>query len=112
MNKIIEELLKNGIPVSMEYNKNNGCINYIIDGFYKSGTVSLEENGENLIATSRYDEKTNITEFRDIVLLNYNWWTSSKNRSDIWKSPDSMWLPFLLKEGFVKETIETVKKYS
>lgn len=111
MNKIIEEIVKNGILVSMGYNKSTNSINYTIDGFYKSGNITLEENGENLIATARYNEKTNITNFRDIVLLNYSWWNYSNGRNDIWNSPESDWLPFLLEEGLVKETVEVLKKY-
>lgn len=114
MNKIIEEILKNGIPVSMEYNKEKNKIVYIIEGFYKSGSINLEEkeNEDVLIATARYDEQTIVESFKDLVSLNYDWWMYSKDKYDGWKSPESRWLPFLLEMGLVKQNVEHVVKYS
>ena len=95
MNAIILDLLKNNISVAFSYNYETSEIEYTIDGFYKSGMVLLIERGEKLIATSRYNEQTDIINLIDLVQLNYNWWDTSKDRFSGWKNPDPKWIPLL-----------------
>lgn len=112
MNQIIKDLLKSGIKVTMEHNPESNSIEYIIDGFYKSGSVRLMECGDEeatMVAISRYEERTYIDSVQDIIQLNYDWWQRSKDRFDGWINPDPSWLPLLLKAGLVKE--KTVKQY-
>jgi len=90
INKIIEESIKIGIPIKCEYVPNRGFV-YEVDGFYKSGTISIEEENGKLIATSRYNKKTEIKSPKDIVKLNYEWWDFSKDRFDGWKVPNDTW---------------------
>ena len=90
INKIIEESIKIGIPIKCEYVPNRGFV-YEIDDFYKSGTISIEEEEGKLIATARYNEKTEINEPKDIVNLNYEWWNFSKDRFDGWRKPSETW---------------------
>lgn len=113
MNKIIEEVLKKGITVNLSFNKEKNKIIYTIDGFYKSGTIDLEEKDDNdiLIATARYNEQTLVESFDDLVSLNFSWWSYSKNRNECWNAPDSKWLPFLIDSGLVEKYVETVIKY-
>lgn len=114
MNKIIEEIVKNGIPIQLSFNKEKNKMIYTIDGFYKSGSIDLEEkdDGNDLIATARYGEQTLVCNFNDLVSLNYDWWMYSKDRYDGWKTPEGCWLPFLLDMGLVKKTVETITKYN
>lgn len=112
MNKIIEEILKEGISVLMEHNIEFDRTEYIIHGFYKSGTVKLIEcEDAALQAIARYDQKTYVNSVRDIVELNYDWWQKSKDRFDGWKEPDPFWIKLLLKYDFIKEE-RTTKIYS
>ena len=90
INKVIEESIKIGIPIKCEYVPNRGFV-YEVDGFYKSETVSIEEENNVLIATARYNEKTEINTPKDIVELNYKWWEYSKDRYDGWKYPSEKW---------------------
>jgi len=90
INKIIEDSIKIGIPIKCEYVPNRGFV-YEIDNFYKSGTISIEEENGKLIATARYNEKTEIVEPKDIVNLNYQWWQYSKDRYEGWKYPLEIW---------------------
>jgi hypothetical protein len=90
INKIIEESIKIGIPIRCEYVIDRGFV-YEIDGFYKSDTISIEEQNGILIATARYNEKTEINTPEDIVKLNYKWWEYSKDRYDGWKYPSKNW---------------------
>jgi hypothetical protein len=106
MNKIIEELLENNIPFSME-TKNE----YILNGFYKSGEVRLIETDGKLIAHARYNEQTAIEKLSDLVALNYDWWLNSRDRFDGWKSPESIWIPLLEKYGFIKSVTVTKTEY-
>ena len=78
----------------MEYSKTSKQIEYIVDGFYKSGTIKLIENEDELTAVARYDEQSEIDSLYDLVSLNHEWWIRSKDRFDGWKEPDLSWLPF------------------
>lgn len=91
INKIIEDCIRLGIPVKCEYILDRGFV-YEIDGFYKSGNISIEEIDGKLIATARYDEKTEITEPRDIVSLNRKCYEYSKHRYDGWSTPSDFWI--------------------
>jgi hypothetical protein len=90
INKIIEESIKIGIPIKCEYVPNRGFV-YEVDGFYKSDTISIEEEEGKLIATARYNEKTEIKEPKDIVVLNFSWWNYSKDSFDGWSLPSENW---------------------
>ena len=90
INPIIEQSILLGIPIKCEFVPNRGFV-YEIDGFYKSDTVSIEMVDGKLIAHARYDEKTEILEPRDIVVLNHEWWEFSKDKYDGWKEPSSTW---------------------
>lgn len=79
INPIIEASIRIGIPVKCEYVLDRGFI-YTIDGFYKSDGVSIETEDGKLIATARYNEKTEINKLEDIVALNYEWWEYSRDK--------------------------------
>jgi hypothetical protein len=48
-----------------------------IGGFYKSGGITLECDGNCWKAVARYNEITTIETLHDIVGLNYHWWLRS-----------------------------------
>lgn len=112
MNPIIKELLHNGFSLRIEYDKTEDRMEYMVEGFYKSGTVSLYESNEILYARARYDTVTEVNDFRDLVILNHHWWINTKHKYDGWASPDSQWLPFLLKYKLVEQHVNTVTTYS
>ena len=111
MNKIIEELLKKGVPVEMIHNKDTDKTEFVLDGFYKSGEIRLIEKEEKLYAHARYNEVTEINSLFDLVNLNYDWWKYSEDRFDGWINPDPTWLPLLLEFGLVKEETKTITTY-
>lgn len=90
INNIIEESIKIGIPIKCEFVPNRGFV-YEVDDFYKSGSITIEEENGKLIATARYNEKTTITKPEDIVQLNYRWWDYSKDRFEGWRYPNPTW---------------------
>jgi len=90
INKIIEDSISVGIPIKCEFVPNRGFV-YEVDDFYKSGSITIEEENGKLIATARYNEKTEIEDPKDIVALNYEWWNYSKDRFDGWKEPSENW---------------------
>jgi hypothetical protein len=111
MNKIIEEIIKKRFEVKINYDIINERLEYTLEGFYKSGDIKLYEEDGQLIALARYNEKTEINSFSDVVHLNYYWWNYSKDRDDFWNSPGYNWLPFLLEEGLVTKDIQVIEKY-
>jgi len=112
MNKIILELLKYGFMLELSFNKESKMCEYRLNGFYKSSGITLwVGDGDNLVAIDRNKEVHFIDSFRELVLLNYQWWQSSKDRYEGWAVPEAEWLPFLLADGLVKEETNIVKTY-
>ena len=108
--KQLGQLATSGISVSL-VSENE----FEVDGFYKSGNVKV--NIDNMTITSRYNqinsfsnEPNNLIE--KLTDLNHEWWASSQHRHDSWNSPNSNWIPFLTKQGFIEEEIITTTKYT
>jgi hypothetical protein len=99
VHEIIEQSIEIGIPVKCEFVINRGFV-YEVSGFYKSGSITIEEEHGKLIATARYNEKTEINEPKDIVGLNYEWWDYSKDKLDTWQKPSGTWMMLFDKYGF------------
>jgi hypothetical protein len=92
----IQELLEAGVNVALTKDS------FIVDGFYKSGSVEITCFGEsNWCAVARYQQKTDIEDIKDIVALNYEWWQNSKERFEGWSQPDSRWVDLLLKYEYI-----------
>lgn len=111
MNPIIQQIIEKGIKVTIEFNATTKLNEYVISGFYKSDTIRLIEEPDikdSLMAIARYDGKTVISNFDDLVHLNNAWWLSSRNRYEGWETPDPQWLPFLLEKRLVKEEMKTI----
>lgn len=114
LQELIIEILEKGIYISDVYLKevgNTKTFSYRIKGFYKSDGVDLYETEEGIFAESRYNQIEQITCFKDLVSLNYEWWCRSKDRYEGWAVPDSKWIKHLIEEGLVKEETHTVKTY-
>lgn len=104
--ELIVELLKNGISVELELK--NDVIGFKIDGFYKSGTVTLIQEDDHFIAHARYGETELIESLSDLVSYNRYWWSASKERNEGWTKPNSKWLPLLLKFNLVTQRTEII----
>lgn len=111
--EMLKPLVVAGIRVELVVDKDKDYFGFgfKVDGFYKSGQVSifceeLESLDDNVSYSveSRYGQVDVIETFKDLVSINYQWWLKSKDRFDGWSTPDANWLPFLVREGFVKET--------
>ena len=114
MHPFVDEILRKGIGVKLEYNAIKERNEYIIDGFYKSGTIKLIERvgyGDNaFLAESRYDQIDFINTFNDLVYLNYEWWMDSRERYEGWADPDPQWLPHLIGANLIKVETKAVYK--
>ncbi len=110
MNPIIIELLKNGISVSLQYNKHDDRVEYLVSGFYKSGVITMVEYDNVLKYAARYGANGEIIELSDLIRLNHEWWLASRDRSEGWAQPDPKWLPLLIKAGLVQQVTKTYYK--
>lgn len=110
MNPIIIELLKNDIPVSLQYNKHDDRVEYIVSGFYKSDVVTMAENEGVLKYVTRYGITGEADDLSTLVRLNHEWWMSSRDRYEGWAQPDPKWLPLLIKAGLVEQVTKTYYK--
>lgn len=114
MEKIIltlKEILKHNIPVSIEYDYLLDRFEYIIEGFYKSGSIRIYEDCDYMLATSRYNQLDEIENIEDLVKLNYRWWKNSQDRYEGWKNPDFRWIPLLEKYGLIEKEENIVVTY-
>jgi hypothetical protein len=108
MANLVMELIKSGVRVFSEHSIQTGKPEFVVEGFYKSGTAVLIEVDGKIIAHSRYDKKTEINSLYDLAVLNYDWWKSSKDRFEGWANPDTMWIPILEKFNLITKKIETL----
>lgn len=110
LEELIKEILRNNIFIT-GITLIDDILQYEVNGFYKSGSVSLYETEEGIFVKARYEEVDKIESFEDLVYINYRWWLRSKERFEGWSVPNENWLPHLLKYGYIKETTKTTKEY-
>lgn len=100
--QIILSLLEAGIQVDLCLHE--GTVAYKVYGFYKSGTATLVPYTDGrpgmplFEAHTRYDQKDDISDFNDLVLLNREWLVRREGYT-----PDPKWAPFLAAKGYIKE---------
>jgi hypothetical protein len=102
--EIIIESVKRGIPVAIGYNKLTEQIYYEVSGFAKSGNVRVEDFGDIVKVTARYDEIDEINTFEDLARVAKYWYDSYKDRG---YSIDGYWLNVFLEYGWVKRVVKT-----
>jgi hypothetical protein len=108
---ILKEISKYIINIEMQYDENYDRCEYLIDGFYKSGTVRLYKHENTILVESRYQQIDEIEDIEDLVRLNYRWWINSRDRYDGWKNPDSRWIPLLEKYNLIQREVNMVVTY-
>lgn len=112
MEKLIEDIVKRGIPVKISYDSEHDNIIYSLDGFYKSGTVILYKTSTGKReCVARYNETNIIENFDDLVYLNYDWWIRSRDRSEGWQTPHDYWKHHLINKKLVTVDTRTVHTY-
>lgn len=129
---IIKQLLEHGIPVKLslkEFGRGRHPISgsegmgllitavvYVVDGFYKAGTVWLEPqmffDGETpktgfVAHHTKYNTTKSIRSLEDIVSMNYGWWLRDRAEGEV--APNPSWVKLYEKFGMVKK--ETVTRY-
>ena len=99
-------LIEAGVPVT--FTKDG----VVLEGFYKSGNVTLVERPHDLptlIAIDRYKEETVIQDVQDIIDLNFDWWERSRTRGvDGWERPAGGWLSLFEAQGLVEKRTKTI----
>ena len=79
---------------------------YEIEGFYKSGSVTLEPDiTGGMTATDKKDGKSIVKSFDDIVRLNYDWWKKSRGKSAEFVNPGKEWIDEFVRLGLVKRQV-------
>lgn len=122
MEPLIAKCLEVGLSIRLEQ-INKDEIAYAIPGFYKSGEIKLIKNSGLMYqntednsqiapwtAIARYDEKTEIWDFDDLISLNFDWWERSKGRSEAWANPEEPWAKLMLEKGWVETETKIIYK--
>lgn len=104
-NPIIKALVERNITVIITKD------GFKVNGFYKSNEITLIPDGRGFIAISRYDEKTDIEDFDDLVYLNFSWWNRSKDRYEGWAIPDIEWVADMERLGYIKKETKVITEY-
>ena len=104
-----KQLVDRGIMVSLITHEDTFYVLYSIDGFYKSGTVTVDT--VKMTITARYGKVTTYEHpsklIETLVSLNYDWWMDSKDRYDGWEQPRLAWGELLVEFGLVKKVSVT-----
>jgi hypothetical protein len=95
----IEELLQEGVRVLFERDSNGG-VQFVLDGFYKSGEATVCLLDGAWVAKTRYKQIDPVESVEDLVRINHEWWKYSQNRNTFWEQPDGSWIGLLEKYGF------------
>jgi hypothetical protein len=115
LDEIAKEIARYGIPVTINYNKQEDEFRYEIPGFYKSDTVYLVERNNKFYCIQRYNETEELYEddFMDaLVRINCYWWRVTKERNpDDTIEPNDYWKDLLIEYGYVKVETKTVTLY-
>lgn len=106
--EILKELLKRNIPIELSIYPGTSRFFFKVMGFYKSGSIKLELEDDLLIFTDRYNGRHAITNWEDMVILNFDWWQRSCQRFEGWKQPDKAFVEDFLRLGLI-EKITTVE---
>ena len=75
-----------------------------LDGFYKNGPMKLDFEGENLVAIDRRNRKESISNFDDLVKLNFKWWKMGNTKST-YITPERPWLDQFIEKKWVKRKV-------
>ncbi len=109
LEKIVIEILKNNIYCSsILYTEEKG-IQYVFNGFSKSGTANIYQKDDKIICETRYNQIDYIETFRDFVNVAWRWYLNYKNREPF-TYPDEEFEPFFIEYGLLlKEEIKIFK---
>lgn len=111
VDNLLMDLLRNKIPITLRLDEDNTIV-YSVPGFYKSGAVELKhKEGNTWFVHQRYNEVDEVECLYDLALVNFRWWSRSKDRSAGWKDPDPYWLDILIQFGMVKKKVTEVVEY-
>lgn len=100
---LIRQLNSKGVPFKID-----GATGEIaIDGFYRSGGITLEIADDNAItAVDRRGTRTPVNTFDDLVALNYDWWIRTNGKTgENHINPDRPWLDELLNKRKIRRQV-------
>jgi hypothetical protein len=110
MNKLFElalECAKNGHGVTLGLNREKNRLEFTIQIGSKTGTGIFYEEGEEIILETRYNRKNIVENFQDIGKVAYEWFCDYKDREPFGQ-PDTEWVEYFVKNGFLKRVTKTV----
>lgn len=105
LKEIIRECVMRGIGVELyKQSLSADGMEYVVQGFAKSGNAKLYENSEGVIeAHCRYGEVTEIETFEDLARLCYTWCSSYTDYST------GDWQTTFIEYGWIEEVKQSSK---
>lgn len=89
-----EEMVNLGVDVKLTLGAYGLVEAQFIDGFYKSdGMTRLEQRGNSVRLSTRYDNEVEVNSVVDIVKASKEWYEFSKDRFAGWSKPAIAWAP-------------------
>jgi hypothetical protein len=108
---IIKDIVKRGIPVELQYNRETDTIDYVVSGFFESGTATLQEMPDGMVfALTRHNKVQRIIDFQQLAHLAYCWYLDSKGR-DPFNEPSGYWAPTFAEFGWLQKKVKEVVTY-
>lgn len=96
---LIKEILKKKINI-VGTRIVGDSLAFEVNGFSKSGTALVYEEGEKIICKTRYDTIDEIEDFRDLASVAFRWNDSYLDREPF-TAYDSNWKPYFEEYGWL-----------
>lgn len=109
--ELIKFLVKQNIPVSLEWDKVREDYVYVVDGFYYSGCIRLRPEGnESFTVISSDGEEREVISPLDLAQVNVSWYFMSRQENPELQ-PSPYWLDVLIGFDLIKVQDRIVKEY-
>lgn len=96
---VIKQIAELGAQFKME---TDGVL--YIEGFYRNGPMKIDFEGDSVVAIDKRGRKTTITNFDDLVQLNFSWWRLSNGRQG-YIVPERPWIDKFIEKKWVKRKV-------
>lgn len=108
--EIVKECLKRKIYVSGVELSPNDTLIYVINGFSKSGSARIYDDGDEVKCETRYGQVDTLEDFRDLAWVAFEW-----NKGYCGREPfgwDSYWVPTFIEYGWLEKKEKVVTEYN
>lgn len=100
---LIQDLFQRGVDITMDPKAGE----LLLDGFYDNGPLRLSEENDRFKAIDKRNKSTPISNYDDLVMLNFEWWkiTNAASKGKKYTPPNRPWLDSFKDKKLVKRSV-------